>query len=318
MTFTQWLRQTFGSQGQVARAPRRGKSRQATRLRFVPRLDLMEERLAPAILAVNSLLDNSTANDSMVTLREAISASVNRTTTDLGQTGDGTDTIQFSSAIDGGTIKLTNFVNDLAAGSTMPGPSALRINNSTMLTLDGATGLTQGVTIARDTTAAAFRLFYIASDSDLTIQGLTLQGGLAKGGKDGSFFAAGGGGAAGLGGAFFNDGNLRIQNSTLAGNNAQGGAGGAGQDGAQGSGGGGLCADGKDLSSGLPENGGAGGAPMAVPVATFSMVAVATVPTAGAVGADSLFRIWALTSVAGRAAMADSAVAGGAERVQAS
>ncbi len=96
-----------------------------------------------ASLTVNSLLDNSTANDGLVTLREAIAASVNLTTTDTGATGDGNDTIQFAAALDGGTIKLTNYVNDLSAGSTMPGPSGLFIKNTT-LTLDGKTGLTQG------------------------------------------------------------------------------------------------------------------------------------------------------------------------------
>ena len=87
MTFTQWLRQTFDSQRQDARASRSGKPRQSSRLRFVPRLYLMEDRLAPAILTVNSLLDDTPAGDGLVTLREAILADVNRETDDLGHTG---------------------------------------------------------------------------------------------------------------------------------------------------------------------------------------------------------------------------------------
>ena len=83
MNFTQWLRQTFVSQGQVARNSRPSKDRQAPRLRFVPRLDSMEDRLAPAILTVNSIADNTVASDGLVSLREAVAASVNLTKTDL-------------------------------------------------------------------------------------------------------------------------------------------------------------------------------------------------------------------------------------------
>ncbi len=250
ITLPLWLRQLVGSQVRAPRVPRR-----------LSLGHLLEDRLAPAILTVNSLLDNATANDGLVTLREAISASVNLTTTDLAQTGDGNDTIQFSSAIDGQTIKLTTFVNDLSAGSRMPGPSGLFIK-STNLTIDGETGLTQGITIARDSAAKAFRLFFIGADADVTFTGVTLQGGFAKGGgAPVDFFGAGGGGAAGLGGAIFNDGRVTIQNSTLTGNKAQGGAGGAGQGKAQGNGGGGLGADGEYAGTRLPENGGAGGGP---------------------------------------------------------
>jgi hypothetical protein len=315
MTFTQWLRQTFGSQGQVARAARRGDSRRASRPRFVPRLDVMEDRLAPAVLTVNSIADSTIASDGLVTLREAISASVNRTTTDLGQTGDGTDTIQFSSAIDGQTIKLTSFVNDLSAGSVMPGPSAFRINNNTTLTLDGATGLTKGVTIARDATAA-FRLFFITSGSDLTIQSLTLKDGLAKGGNGGWFFNSGAGGAAGLGGAIFNDGGLTIQNSTLTGNKAQGGAGANGQDGAQGSGGGGLGEDGQDLSTGLPENGADGGGPNGGAGGDILTGGGGNGAFGGGGGGGQSVSHLGINISRGGAAVAVSAVAAGVERVQ--
>ena len=244
MTFTQWLRQTFGSQAQATRASRRGNSGQPSRNRFVLKLDSMEDRLAPAILTVNSFADNTVASDGLVSIREAIASSVNRTTTDLGQTGDGFDTIQFSSAIDGQTIKLTNYLNDLSAGSTMPGPSGLFIKGTNLI-IDGETGLTKGITISRDSTAAAFRLFFIGANADVTFKSVTLQSGLAKGGSAPyDTFSAGGGGAAGFGGAIFNDGQVTILNSTLTGNKAQGGAGGAGQGKAQGNGGGGLGADG--------------------------------------------------------------------------
>lgn len=49
----------------------------------------LEDRCVPATLLVNSLLDNVTAGDGLVTLREAITAANNDAGTDLGQTGSG-------------------------------------------------------------------------------------------------------------------------------------------------------------------------------------------------------------------------------------
>ncbi len=243
MFFTHWLGRKFNTESKVGSGLRRNKLGMET----------LEDRTTPAILTVNSLLDNTVASDGLVSLREAIASSVNRTTTDLGDTGDGNDTIQFSSAIDGQTIKLTTFVNDLSAGSTMPGPSGLFIKG-TNLTIDGETGLTKGITISRDSTAAAFRLFFIGANADVTFRAVTLTGGLAKGG-DGR-----GGGAAGFGGAIFNDGIVTILDSTLTGNKAQGGNGGSGGT-AQGDGGAGLGEDGGYSGVRLPENGGKGGGP---------------------------------------------------------
>src|SRR5213593_1455924 len=83
------------------------KHNKAERLRKAryhrPRLEPLEDRTAPAVLTVNSLLDNTTAGNGLVTLREAIPAANNDTTTDLGQTGSGADTIVFSVQ---GTITL--------------------------------------------------------------------------------------------------------------------------------------------------------------------------------------------------------------------
>lgn len=206
-------------------------------------MECLEHRLALATLTVTSLADSGVG-----TLRAAISDSVNRT-----GAGDGNDTIQFSSAIDGQTIKLTTFLNDLSAGSVMPGPSGLLIKN-TNLTIDGETGLTKGVIISRDSTAAAFRLFFISTGADVTFKSVTLQGGWAKGG-DGR-----GGGAAGFGGAIYNNGSVTILDSTLTVNKAQGGVGGISSS-AQGDGGAGLGEDGGYSGVRLPENGGKGGGP---------------------------------------------------------
>ncbi len=131
------------------------------------------------------------------------------------------DTLVFAAALDGATISLTTFVNDLSAGSTQFGPSAFFITGSKALTIDATTnGLTKGVVITRSSVAgtAAFRLFDVGSGSSLTLRGLTLSNGLAEGGH-GRF----GGSAMGAGGAIFNQGTLILQQCTLTGNVALGG-----------------------------------------------------------------------------------------------
>jgi hypothetical protein len=209
MTFKQWLRKAFGPWVRNSRASRRGKSRQP-RHRCVPRLEWLEDRLAPAILMVNSVADSGAG-----TLRDAILSSVNHT-----GGGTGNDTIRFSATLDGGTISLSTSIND----ATVAGPSAFLIGKSDTLVIDGETGLTQGITITRSGTTP-FRIFDVDATSNLTLEGLTLSGGDAQG-FDGGGSGQPGGGSAGLGGAIFNQGSLTILDSTLTGNTAQGGKGG--------------------------------------------------------------------------------------------
>ena len=59
------------------------------------------------VLTVNSELDNVIPNDGLVTLREAIIAANNDTTTDLGQQAQKNDRIEFDRSLDGMTIALT-------------------------------------------------------------------------------------------------------------------------------------------------------------------------------------------------------------------
>jgi hypothetical protein len=81
-------------------------------------------------------------------------------------------------------------------------------------------------TITRDTATGArpFRFFYVSGGlsgippGSLTLQGLTLSDGLAKGGN-----SDGGGAGAGMGGAIFVQGMLALERVTLDGNVAQGG-----------------------------------------------------------------------------------------------
>jgi hypothetical protein len=131
-----------------------------------------------------------------------------------------------------------------------------------------------GGAILQRNAATPFRLLIVAQSGQLTIENMTLEGGLAQGGNGGSGFG-GGGGSAGMGGAVFNQGNLYLVSVNLIGNTAQGGnggsadstvtgdGGGGGMGGsggaavaANGGGGGGFQANGADATS---TNGGAGG-----------------------------------------------------------
>jgi hypothetical protein len=145
------------------------------------------------------------------TLRAAIAAANDPTDTDP------TNEIDFDSSLRGGTINLTTFRND--STGIFPGPTALVVSSD--ITIVGS-----GQTIQRSTASgtADFRLLFVTSNGNLTLQDLTLSNGVARGGDGFS----GGGGAAGLGGAVFNQGTLALQRVTLSGNQAIGGNGGEG------------------------------------------------------------------------------------------
>ena len=77
-----------------------------------------------ATLTVNSPLDNNTPGDGLVTLREAIIAANANTTTDLGHTGSGADTIQFDSTAFAtpATLSLTFGQIVISESLTISGP----------------------------------------------------------------------------------------------------------------------------------------------------------------------------------------------------
>jgi hypothetical protein len=146
-------------------------------------------------------------------------------------------------------ITLTKFDTGLDNGEF--GPSAFII--SANITIDGPTG-NNGLTIERASgNANKFRLFHVQATGNLTLDSLTLSGGLAKGG-DG---INAGGGAAGMGGAIFNQGTLTITNSLLTGNQAIGGE---GADAGTGGGGGGGVGGNATTANGGGPNGGTSGA----------------------------------------------------------
>ena len=165
------------------------------------------------------------------------------------------DSIVFAAALDGATINLTTFSNDVSTGSTQFGPSAFFITGSKTLTIDAtANGLTKGVVIARSsaTGTANFRLFDVGSGSSLTLRGLTLSNGAATGNA-----GATGGGSLGAGGAIFNQGTLFLQQCTLANNVVVGGFGGTPSAGLGGSG---VGHSASTAAGGGPDSGAAGAA----------------------------------------------------------
>ena len=199
-----------------------------------------------ATLTVNSTGDDTTASDGLVTLREAIIAALADSTTDLGETGSGDDTIVFAASLDGATITL---------GAMLP---AITDNDPDSLTIDGTT---RNITIdAASITSSFNRRIFFVNDSDInfTLTNLTLANGLAQGGNGGSG-GGGGGGAGGLGGSFFlNNGNVVIRDVTFSGSSARGGQGRGGGSGSGGGGGGGVNGHGQSTTNAIQGSGGNG------------------------------------------------------------
>ena len=147
-------------------------------------------------ITVNTLADQiDQAGSPTVSLRDAMA----QANLDYG------DTIVFAPGLasqnagfGAGVIGLTS------VGDGTAGPSALGVSSNVSIVGPSAG---PGITIERPATAPGInvpnmRLFYVASTGDLTLDNLTLQGGIALGGNG----AGDGGGGAGLGGAVFNQG----------------------------------------------------------------------------------------------------------------
>jgi hypothetical protein len=161
-------------------------------------------------LVVNSLGDDTIAGNGLVTLREAILASINHTTTDVGQTGTGNDTIDLTSQ--SGAIGLNAVLPSITGQIAIVGPG------SALLTIYGSNGH-----------GAGDNGIFFVSDT-LVLSKVTLADGTSQGGagttvqRDGA-----GGGAAGMGGAVFVNGGGKFTADyvTFTGNRAIGGNGGS-------------------------------------------------------------------------------------------
>src|SRR5438067_1075101 len=102
-------------------------ARIACRRRLHAAIEALETRRLLASIVVNTDADVSAAGDGLVTLREAIIAANNDTTTDTGQTGGGADTITFNLSPGAHTINLVAGLPNLSSNLSILnlGPSAL-------------------------------------------------------------------------------------------------------------------------------------------------------------------------------------------------
>jgi hypothetical protein len=162
---------------------------------------------------VNSELDNTAPGDNLVTLREALVAANNDSTTDLGETGNGADEIVFDSSLAGKTIVLGGTQLEISSDLTLTGLGA------SQLTVDGNN---------------LSRVLEISSGTTVKICGITLTHGVASAGGgllsagtttlrhvkvvDNMALANGPGFVAANGGGIANSGEMRIEDSIVSGN----------------------------------------------------------------------------------------------------
>ncbi|MBC7809526.1 MAG: cadherin-like domain-containing protein, partial [Burkholderiales bacterium] len=152
----------------------------------------------------------------------------------LGSTTTATMTIHVSAPITVGSVSSLIAAINTANANTYPDTIILtpRTYSLTTAPANSATGLPfitseiairgNGSTITRGTTSR-FRFFRVMAAGQLTLENLTLSGGVAKGGNSRS-----GGGGLGAGGAIFNQGSVNLIGVTLTDNLALGGSSGVG------------------------------------------------------------------------------------------
>jgi hypothetical protein len=203
MTLKNWVRGVFGRKTAtiVTRTPRARIG-----------LETLDDRLAPAVLTVNSLADTASSEDGYLSLRQAI-AIVNSPTLPgdlsveiLGQISGtlhagGTDTIVFDPSAVTAPIVLSS------------GALTLSISSATSLvTIDGGTNITVNANNLS-------RVFDVTAGAGVTLARLTITGGNA----DNPPIGVGGGGVR-------NAGTLTVVESVITGNHANSGmlAGGGG------------------------------------------------------------------------------------------
>ena len=173
------------------------------------------------------------------------------------------DSIDFDTSL---VASARQTINLQTIGDNTYGPSAFIINKT--LTIKGPGGSNpgaHGIILNNDIVNAQpaplsgmrLRFFYVAPTGNLTLENLTLKGGIALGG-DGGVGSANGGAGAGLGGAIFTLNKLTLYACLFQSNTATGGSGGSGGNNNAGGGGGGMAGSGFDSISVL---GGDGGAP---------------------------------------------------------
>ncbi len=215
MSFNFWLRHLRSAHFRGGNPTRSGHRHAASGFR--PRLELLEDRTAPAVLTVNSTIDTDNNSDSYLSLREAI-AIVNSPTLpgDLSPqilaqiTGtlhaSQQDTIQFSVT---GPITFGNSDSPVhhPLAVTLPAATAtVTIDGGTGMTLKGDSWYTDGAGLFRDPITGAYLggIFTVEHGADAMLTNLGLVNGYGN-----------------WGGAIINQGTLTLSNCTLSGNVAE-------------------------------------------------------------------------------------------------
>lgn len=223
------------------------------RRKFRLGLEALEDRTVPATITVTGTGEGGGTYEVTPTGPNSYNIGDLRDALDYASSLPGADTILFAPSIAGQSINLT--MDDLYYPTDM-GHTALVIMDTVTIIGDATHGMTIDAGNAR-------RLFGVGPTGNLTLQNLTLTGGLAQGGMGGVnvWSGAAGGGGAGLGGSIYvYKGWLHVTNCTFTGNTAQGGGGGTINAGGQtgGSGGGTVSFNGGSPNSGSAGGGGAG------------------------------------------------------------
>ena len=179
----------------------RAAKRSCRRLRF----ELLEYRRVPATFTVTTLSDAAVTGPGSApgTLRQAVFDANNL---------PGADSIKFAP-------ELSGVVNLSIVADASMGASALLVTSPITIL-----GNANGITIGRNPSASAMRLFRVSAAGNLSLEAISLTGGIARG-ADATFPGEAGG--FGRGGAIWNDGMLTIVGTTFHGNQAAGGNAGA-------------------------------------------------------------------------------------------
>jgi hypothetical protein len=204
------------------------------------RLEPLEDRRLLATLTVNSASDVTLAGDGLVSLREAIAAANANTTTDLGHTGSGADTIVFDPVAFATpqTLALTQGEMAIAEALAINGPGRdlftidgqlqSRIFNITATTGDFTLA---GMTLTRGKTTGEGGA--IRSLADLTVAQSTISGNVAVGSGGGIYIhrnfsggslsvtdciVSGNSSVTGSGGGIYSAANFTLAGSTISGN----------------------------------------------------------------------------------------------------
>jgi hypothetical protein len=216
--------------------------------RFRPLLEALEDRLAPALLTVNTLQDETDHTDAVLSLREAIAVVNSQSAGGLSAaeqqqitgTLGGDDTIQFDPGLGGGTITLGGTelavtqpvsITGPAAGLTLDANHASRVFNVNDGTAASIAVAISGLTLANGSSPDYGGAIYNAEA--LTLAGCTLSGNSATFGGGDLYNYAGtatlsnctvsGGSAYYYGGGIGNyAGTLTLAGCTLSGNSGGG------------------------------------------------------------------------------------------------